>query len=270
MDYVSPKEVAGAMMNAAITKASLSIKDLLIRGAMSGALLAISVTLAYLASSQVKLSMAGALVFPVGFVIIVILGLELVTGSFSLVPLAWMEKKISAATMLKNLFWVFTGNLIGSVLFAFLFWSASSEMGTTTILGTIEQMLITAAEKKTTGYAAHGTAGLFSAFVKAILCNWMVCMGVVMAMTSKSTVGKIMAAGIPIFIFFASGYEHAVVNMFVIPAGMMFGAKVTIADWWLYNQLIVTLGNIIGGLLFTGMAIYYTYSTKNEPITSPS
>ena len=87
-------------------------------------------------------------------------------------------------------------------------------------------------------------------------------MGVVMAMTSKSTLGKIAAAGIPIFMFFALGYEHAVVNMFVIPAGMMFGADVSIGDWWLYNQLIVTLGNIVGGLLFTGMAIYYTFRTK--------
>lgn len=264
MDYVSPKEVAGTMMSAAVTKASLSVKDLLIRGAMSGALLAISVTLAYLAASQTKMSMAGALVFPVGFVIIVLLGLELVTGSFSLVPLAWFEKKITAGTMFKNLFWVFTGNLLGSLLFAFLFWSASSEMGTATLLGNIEQMLVTAAEKKTIGYAQHGGAGLVSAFVKAILCNWMVCMGVVMAMTSKSTVGKIMAAGIPIFIFFALGYEHAVVNMFVIPVGMMFGAKVTIADWWFYNQFIVTAGNIIGGLLFTGAAIYYTYGKTKE------
>lgn len=270
MDYVSPKEVAGAMMSAATTKAALGIKDLLIRGAMSGALLGISVTLAYLASSQTKMTMAGAIVFPVGFVIIVLLGLELVTGSFSLVPLAWLEKKISASTMLKNLFWVFTGNLLGSVFFAFLFWSAASEMGTVKVLGTIEQMLVTAAEKKTIGYAQHGAAGLFAAFIKAILCNWMVCMGVVMAMTSKSTVGKILACGIPIFIFFALGYEHAVVNMFVVPVGMMFGAKVTMADWWLYNQLIVTAGNIIGGLLFTGAAIYYTYGKTKEPILSKS
>jgi len=266
MDYVSPKEVASTMMSAAISKSSLPIKDLLIRGSMSGALLGISVTLAYLASSQTKLSMAGALVFPVGFVIIIILGMELVTGSFSLIPLAWLEKKITWSVMLKNLFWVFTGNLIGSMLFAFLFWSSSSETGTVAILGPIDQMLVTAAEKKTTGYAVHGVAGMFSAFVKAILCNWMVCMGVVMAMTSKSTSGKILAAGIPIFIFFALGYEHAVVNMFVIPAGMLFGAKVTFAEWWLDNQLIVTLGNIVGGLLFTGMAIYYTHCNKENSI----
>lgn len=270
MDYVSPKEVAGNMMAAAVSKSSLSVKDLLIRGSMSGALLGISVTLANLATSQTKLPMAGALVFPVGFVIIIILGMELVTGSFSLIPLAWFEHKITARTMLSNLFWVFTGNLMGSLLFALLFWSASSETGTLTVLGPIDKMLVAAAERKTTGYASHGAAGMLTAFVKAVLCNWMVCMGVVMAMTSKSTSGKIIAASMPIFIFFALGYEHAVVNMFVIPAGMLFGANVSIADWWLDNQLIVTLGNIVGGLLFTGMAIYYTHGKpETDTIQSP-
>jgi formate/nitrite transporter len=270
MDYVSPKEVAGNMMTAAVAKSSLSVKDLLIRGSMSGALLGISVTLANLAASQTKLPMAGALVFPVGFVIIIILGMELVTGSFSLIPLAWFEHKITARTMLSNLFWVFTGNLLGSLLFALLFWSASSETGTLTVLGPIDKMLVAAAERKTSGYASHGAAGLLTAFVKAVLCNWMVCMGVVMAMTSKSTSGKIIAASMPIFIFFALGYEHAVVNMFVIPAGMLFGANVSIADWWLDNQLIVTLGNIVGGLLFTGMAIYYTHGKAEEaPVQTP-
>lgn len=264
MDYVTPKEVAGNMLNAAIAKSALPVKDLLIRGMLSGALLAISVTLAYVAVTQTQVGITGAIVFPVGFVIIAILGLELVTGSFALVPLAYFEKKIGATTMLKNLFWVFTGNLLGSLIYAFLYWAATSELGTSATPGAIEKMLVAVAERKTIGYAQHGGAGLFSAFVKAILCNWMVCMGVVMAMTSKSTIGKILAAGIPIFIFFALGYEHAVVNMFVIPAGMLFGAKVTVGDWWLYNQLIVTAGNIVGGLLFTGVAIYYTYGKQKE------
>lgn len=264
MDYVTPKEVAGNMLNTAVTKASLGTKDLLIRGTLSGALLAISVTLAYAAVTQTKIALTGAIVFPVGFVIIVILGLELVTGSFALVPLAYFEKKINGTTMLKNLLLVFLGNLIGSLLYAVLYWVAASEVGTIATTGAIDQMLVAVAEKKTIGYAQHGAAGLFAAFVKAILCNWMVCMGVVMAMTSKSTIGKILAAGIPIFIFFALGYEHAVVNMFVIPAGMLFGAKVSVTDWWLYNQLIVTAGNIVGGLLFTGMAIYYTYGRQSS------
>ena len=269
MDYVQPKEVAETMLQAAVNKAALSTKDLLIRGMLSGALLAISVTLALAATSQTRIPLSGAIVFPVGFVIIAILGLELVTGSFALIPLAYFEKKISGTTMLKNLSWVFLGNLAGSLLYALLYWAASSEMGTVTSLGAIEQLLVTAAEKKTIGYAQHGIPGFLAAFVKGILCNWMVCMGVVMAMTSKSTLGKILAAGIPIFIFFALGYEHAVVNMFVIPAGILFGAKVSLTDWWIYNQLIVTIGNIIGGLLFTGMAIYYTYGRQQKSDINP-
>ncbi|WP_166333090.1 formate/nitrite transporter family protein [Sphingobacterium chungjuense] len=268
MDYITPQEVADNMMTTAINKSRLTVGDLLIRGALSGALLAISVTLALMATTQTSLSLMGAFVFPVGFVIIVILGLELVTGSFALVPIAWMEKKISGLNMLKNLFWVFVGNLLGSLLFAVLFWAASTESGQLREIGVIEQALVSISEKKTVGYASHGAPGLFSAFVKAILCNWMVCMGVIMSMTSKSTLGKILAAGIPIFIFFALGYEHAVVNMFVIPAGMMFGAKVSIGNWWLYNQLIVTAGNIVGGLLFTGMAIYYTHTTKAHRLST--
>lgn len=264
MDYVSPKEVASNMMQTALHKASLSPKDLLIRGSLSGALLAISVALADAAAIQTKMPIIGALVFPVGFIIIVLLGLELVTGSFSLVPLACMEKKISISAMIKNLVLVFTGNLIGSVLFGVLFWVSTSAVSQAVAPGTIEQMIVATAEKKTIGYAHYGAAGLFCAFVKAILCNWMVCMGVVMAMTSKSTIGKIAATAMPIFIFYSLGYEHAVVNMFVIPTGILFGAKITIADWWLYNQLIVTVGNIIGGLLFTGMAIYYTYGKTKE------
>lgn len=264
MDYVAPKEVAHKMMEAALIKVALPVKDLLIRGCLSGALLAISVTLAFSAVTQTNLPLIGALIFPVGFVVIVLLGLELVTGSFALIPLAFIDKRISAAMMVKNLFWVFVGNLIGSVLYGILYWVATTVSGTESQLGAIEQMIVSVAEKKTIGYAEHGVAGFFTSFIKAMLCNWMVCMGVVMALTSKYTIGKAITCGIPIFIFFALGYEHAVVNMFVIPTGMFFGARVTLSDWWLYNQLTVTLGNIVGGLLFTGVAIYYTHNQGLE------
>src|SRR5205807_5511208 len=108
--------------------------------------------------------------------------------------------------------------------------------------------IVAIAEAKTTAYAALGSAGMVTAFVKAILCNWLVCLGVVLAMTTSSTIGKIVAAWIPIFVFFAQGFEHAVVNMFIIPTGMMLGAKVTFSDWWIWNQIPVTLGNLVVGL----------------------
>ena len=88
----------------------------------------------------------------------------------------------------------------------------------------------------------------------------MVCLGVVMALTSQSTVGKIAAMWLPIITFFGQGFEHSVVNMFVIPTGMLLGAKVTMSDWWLWNQIPVTLGNLVGGLLFTGLFLYWTYT----------
>jgi formate/nitrite transporter FocA (FNT family) len=103
---------------------------------------------------------------------------------------------------------------------------------------------------------------MVSVFVKGMLCNWLVCLGVVMAMTSTSTVGKIAATWLPIFLFFALGFEHAVVNMFIIPTGMMMGAKVSVAQWWLWNQIPVTLGNLVGGFTFTGLAIYTTYKPR--------
>ena len=130
----------------------------------------------------------------------------------------------------------------------------------------IAPLLATAAEAKTIGYAKLGFAGMGVAFVKAILCNWMVCFGVVMAMTSNSTIGKIVAAWLPILTFFAQGFEHSVVNMFLIPAGMMLGAKVSLKDWWLWNQIPVTLGNFIGGFLFTGLALYYTYIPRQRTV----
>jgi formate/nitrite transporter FocA (FNT family) len=89
-----------------------------------------------------------------------------------------------------------------------------------------------------------------------------VCLAIVLAMTTNSVIGKIACAWMPVFVFFAQGFEHSVVNMFIIPTGMMMGAKVTVADWWLWNQIPVTLGNLVGGFTFTGFAIYVTYKPR--------
>ncbi|MGH7991725.1 MAG: formate/nitrite transporter family protein, partial [Limisphaerales bacterium] len=131
----------------------------------------------------------------------------------------------------------------------------------------IAAKIVAVAEAKTNAYAAHGMAGMITVFVKAILCNWMVCLGPVMAMTSQSTLGKIVAMWLPIITFFAQGFEHSVVNMFIIPTGMMFGAKVSMTDWWLWNQIPVTLGNLVGGFLFTGLFLYWTYRPAKEKST---
>jgi formate/nitrite transporter len=278
MDYVKPAEVVETMVVAGSTKGSLPAKDLLIRGALSGALLGFATSLAVTGTVQTNVPLVGALIFPVGFVIIVLLGLELATGSFALLPLAVSDQKLSVTRMFTNFGWVLLGNLIGSLVYALLLVGALSMCGQSPDASGIAAKIVAIAQAKTTGYAKFGAAGLGTVFIKAILCNWMVTLGVVMGMTARSTIGKIAAAWLPIFIFFAQGFEHSIVNMFVIPAGMLMGAKVTIADWWLWNQIPVTIGNFVGGALFTGFALYFTYkpsastsvaATQREPAIEP-
>jgi formate transporter len=267
MDYVKPNDVVSTMVAAGTSKAGLPVHDLLIRGALSGAILGFATSLAIGAIVQTGQGIVGAVIFPVGFVMIVLLGLELVTGSFALVPLAFLDGKISASKVLTNWSWVFIGNLVGALIYAGLFAIAISMMGTAAKPDPIAAKIVAIAGAKTLGYEHAGMAGMVTVFVKAMLCNWMVCLGVVMGMTSSSTVGKIAAAWLPIVVFFAQGFEHSVVNMFVIPTGMMLGANVSIGDWWLWNQIPVTLGNIVGGLTFTGLALYLTYrSPSAQPV----
>lgn len=264
MDYVQPTEVARAMIETGRRKLALAPSDILIRSMLSGAILGIATSLAFTGAVQTGQPFVGALVFPVGIGIIVLLGLELITGSFALVPLPWLDREASAAAVVTNWGWVFIGNLIGAVAYGALLAIALTNMGTTPPAG-VAARIVQIAEAKTLGYAALGTAGMVTVFVKAMLCNWMVCLALVLAMTTTSTVGKLAALWMPIFIFFAQGFEHSVVNMFIIPTGMMMGAKVTVAQWWLWNQIPVTLGNLVGGFTFTGLALYVTYKPKPAP-----
>jgi formate transporter len=264
MDYVKPADVAKAMVETGSRKLALSIPDLLIRGMMSGAILGVATSLAFNAAFTTGQPIVGALLFPVGLVTIVLLGLELITGSFALLPLPWLRGEATGAAVIANWGWVFLGNLIGSIAYGALLAIALTDMGAIEPAG-VAARLIAAAEAKTTGYEAFGFAGMVTVFVKGILCNWMVCLAVVLAMSTTSTIGKIATAWMPVLIFFAQGFEHSVVNMFIIPTGMMMGAKVTVAQWWLWNQIPVTLGNLVGGFFFTGFAIYANYKPQPAP-----
>jgi formate/nitrite transporter len=271
MDYAKPTDVVALMIASSKQKLKLEPRDLLIRGALSGALLGTATSFAIGGAITTGQPLVGALIFPVGLVMIVLLGLELVTGSFALLPLAQLEQTSGPGPIFANWAWVFLGNLLGSIAYGALLAIALTSFGKVEAAGVAARIVATA-EAKTIGYAALGSAGMITVFVKAMLCNWLVCMGVVLAMTTSSTIGKIAAAWLPISVFFAQGFEHTVVNMFVIPTGMLMGAKVTVADWWLWNQIPVTLGNIVGGFVFTGLALYLTHkpaSPKAAPIAVP-
>ncbi|WP_240377947.1 formate/nitrite transporter family protein [Bacillus piscicola] len=265
MDYVGPEEMVENVATTGAKKSNSPIHILLLKGGMSGAFLGYSTVLAYTTATQTGLDFLGALVFPVGFVLILLLNMELVTSNFAMLPLARLRKKTNNKKILKNFFWVFTGNLIGSVFFAILFSIYITKFGHITGLSIMDK-IIAVAEGKTLAYKEYGAAGMFVAFVKAILCNWMVTLGAVMAFTSNSTVGKIVAMWLPVFLFFALGLEHAVVNLFVIPTSMMLGADITILDWWMWNQIIVTIGNFLSGFLLTGLTLHLVTKHKSPSV----
>jgi len=267
-DHVNPKELLQEAVQLAKRKSELSVPDMLIRGLLSGAFLGYATSLAFLVTSQGLPPIVGAILFPVGFVILVLLGLELVTGNFALLPAGVMAGTVRVPKLLRNWAWVYLGNLIGSLLYAALFYLAITNWRTGNG-GAVAELLKQAAQKKILAYAALGGGGWGLAFVKAILCNWMVTIGAMLALVSRSTVGKIAAMWLPIMTFFALGFEHSVVNMYVLPSGMMLGAPIALKQALFWNLLPVTLGNLVAGALFTGMALYATYPTASVSATSP-
>jgi formate/nitrite transporter len=266
-DYVGPKELLQEAVQLGKRKSELTVRDMLIRGILAGAFLGYATSLVFVVLSQGLAPIVGAILFPVGFVILVLLGLELVTGNFALLPAGVMAGTVRFTKLLRNWGWVYLGNLIGSLLYAALFFVAITNWHTGNG-GAVADLLKQAAQKKTLAYMALGPSGWATALVKAILCNWMVTIGAVLAMSSKSTVGKIAAMWLPIMTFFALGFEHSVVNMFLIPSGMMLGAPISVGQALFWNLLPVTLGNMVAGTLLTGMALYATYPTQAVPALS--
>jgi len=92
-----------------------------------------------------------------------------------------------------------------------------------------------------------------------MLCNWMVSMGVVGAMISTTVSGKAIAMWMPIMLFFFMGFEHSVVNMFLFPSAMIMGGNFSIMDYMVWNEIPTALGNLVGGLAFTGLTLYTTH-----------
>jgi formate/nitrite transporter len=266
MDCLTPQDTIDEARQLAIRKASLPAAQMVLRGAIAGGVLAYATSLAMIVNAQGLPPIAAAICFPVGFVILVLLGLELATGNFALLPIGWLSGDVRPSQALKSCAWVYMGNLLGSLLYAALFYVAITGFGTTNGAALGDQ-LRKAAQAKTLAYQALGSAGWGTAFVKAMLCNWMVTLGAVLALVSRSTIGKIAAMWLPICTFFAHGYEHSIVNMFLIPAGRMLGAPVTVSTWWLWNQIPVTLGNLVGGIVFTGAALYAAYP-KARPVAA--
>ncbi|MBC7002237.1 formate/nitrite transporter family protein [Photobacterium sp. BZF1] len=265
MSYSKPMEFVQTMIDTGEAKIRTSTRDLILRGTMAGIILSLAVVVAITTITQTGIGIVGALVFPVGFCILSLMGYDLVTGVFGLAPLAKFENRpgITWGRVLRCWGFVGLGNLIGSLLVAFLI-ALSFTMNFSVEPGAVGQTFIKAATARTVGFEELGANGWITCFVRGILCNLMVCLGVIGNMTARSVAGKIAAMWLPIFIFFALVFEHAVVNMFLFPLGMMLGADITISTWLSFNLVPTILGNLVGGLLFTCVPLYLTHA-KTAP-----
>ena len=260
MAYLAPAEFVTKMVDAGESKLLMSTRDTLIRAYMAGAILALAAAFAVTVSVNTANPLIGALLFPVGFCMLYLLGFDLLTGVFTLAPLAVFDKRPGATWngVLRNWGLVFTGNFAGALTVA-VFMAIIFTNGFTEAPNAVGQKIGHIGEGRTVGYAAHGAAGMLTLFVRAVMCNWMVSTGVVAAMMSTSVSGKVIAMWMPILVFFYMGFEHSIVNMYLFPSGLMLGGQFTFMDYMLWNEIPTVLGNLVGGLTFVGATLYSTH-----------
>ena len=260
MAYLAPSEFVTKMVDAGESKIYMATRDVLIRAYMAGAILALAAVFAISATVMSGSALVGAILFPVGFCMLYLLGFDLLTGVFVLTPLAWLDKRpgVTIGAILKNWGLVFTGNFLGALTVAFMM-AFVFTYGFSTSPGEIGAKIGHIGEARTLGYAKYGFAGWMTIFMRGMLCNWMVSTGVVGAMISTTVSGKVIAMWMPIMLFFAMTFEHSVVNMFLFPSGLMLGGNFSILDYFIWNEIPTVLGNLVGGLAFTGLTLYSTH-----------
>lgn len=259
-DQVLPPQMLKDIITDAVSKDKFTNARIILSGFLCTPFLAYAVALSVsLVLAGWSLAAAG-LIFPVGFVMMVFLGLEMATGSFSVMPMGVFAGLVKWSGLARN--WIFTlfGNLLGGIFFAFLLWFALTKGASIEPSGLLVKLAKIAEAKAS--YENFGINGWFAAVGMGVLCNWLVSLGPMFAKASRSVPGKIMLMWLPIATFFALGFEHAIVNMFVFPIGILSGADVTISQWWWWNQIPVTLGNILGAMLFNSVLWYTIHKPK--------
>lgn len=265
MSYLAPSEFATKMVDAGESKIFMSTRDTIIRAFMAGAILALAAVFAITVAVNTGSFLLGAILFPVGFCMLYLMGFDLLTGVFVLAPLALLDKRpgVTVGGVLRNWGLVFLGNFLGALIVAFMMaWIFT--YGFNVDPGAVGAKVASIGEARTLGYAAHGVDGWLTIFVRGMLCNWMVSLGVVGALISTSVSGKVIAMWMPIFLFFYMGFEHSVVNMFLFPFSLIMGGEFSFMDYIVWNEIPTALGNLVGGLAFTGLTIYTTH-VKTAP-----
>ncbi|MDR1855966.1 MAG: formate/nitrite transporter family protein [Desulfovibrio sp.] len=275
----TPGEICQFVSDLGVKKAAASASYLILLGVLAGAFIAFAAQGSNMAAFNLLADpgtyglgrcLAGT-VFPTGLMLVLLAGGELFTGN-TLMAVTLVQGRISFGAMLRNWGYVYLGNFLGSVLLAHMIVSSG-------LLGSGGGLLGGVTVKIASGKVSYS---FVAAFYLGILCNWLVCLAVWLCFGAGDMAGKILGVFCPIWLFITSGFEHSVANMYYVPAGIM--AKSTAAwaaasgltpekldalTWGAFiwkNLLPVTLGNIVGGSIFVGMAYWFAY-LRHGPAT---
>lgn len=256
----SPKTVIENFVAVGIAKSQLRGMRLLVLSMMAGAYIAIGGVLSVVAgfgfpeltagNPSLQRLLSGA-AFPIGLILVVILGAELFTGNNAVLMPAALRGKVRPWAVVRNWVTVYFGNFMGALLFTLLF---------------VYAVGLTDAEPYRSAVCGIAEAKVAMPWhvvlLKGIGANWFVCLAVWLAASARTMPGKMLGCWLPVMAFVALGYEHSIANMFFIPIGMLEGADVTLHQFFVANLLPATIGNIIGGALLVGTAYTYVNSSK--------
>ncbi|MDD1657683.1 MAG: formate/nitrite transporter family protein [Methanomicrobiales archaeon] len=285
MVFHPPVAIVAKAGDAGKYKTGLPAWNMIMRGFMSGAYIAMGGALATVCSTGIQATDAAVrygaqsagfsqlilgAVFPVGLIITVLTGAELFTGDAMLAPMAAFIHKISWGAVANLWLWVYIGNLIGSITWAYIMangpfvaWDAAAGAFGVSAFGT-RAIAIAGAKVSYVSMPA-----LYSAFLKGIGCNWLVNLAILLGICADDAVGKFFGIWFPIMAFVSSGLEHSIANMYFIPAGIFTQGFITDPtkinaglNWvtmWTNNLIVVTLGNIVGGMFFVGVIYWVAF-----------
>ena len=252
LDAYKPAEVALRIEEAGVRKAALGAVPLLTLAVLAGVFIALGAAAftAALAGTPPGFGPARLLagvIFSTGLILVVVAGAELFTGN-ALIVMAWVDRRVSGAALLRNWAFAFSGNLIGALAVAALMWASGLFSGPQ---GDIARAI---AEAKL-------AIGPVEAFSRGVLCNMLVCLAVWLSFAARGVADKVLAIVFPITTCVLLGYEHSVANMYLIPAGWAAGAPVTLAGF-LGNLVPVTLGNVVGGAGGVALSYWLAYRPR--------
>ena len=251
-DAYPPAQVAAMVEAVGVKKANAPFLQLVMLGLLAGAFIAFGAMYYTLTVTGSELGLGptrllGGAAFSLGLVLVVVAGAELFTGN-NLIVMAWADRKVSTAALLRNWVIVYLANAVGALACVLLMQlSGALSLGG----GAVAATAVAIAEGKL-------ALSFQEAFFRGILCNALVCLAVWLCMAAREVMSKILAILFPISAFVALGFEHSVANFYLIPMGMLAKGGFDLAGL-LGNLLPVTMGNIVGGSLFVALVYWVCY-----------